>query len=143
MPAGGRAASGASDQSRPASSEGFALATWKQLIDLGSMQDGEEHLRATARRPVAKLSPASYAALGETGRVDENVDRPGCLDELDRLLTVCEVGDVSGHLGARGAELRRALLDAARGRRDRHADRTHRSADHSLTAPVGAPRLRR
>ena len=29
------------------------------------MQDGEEHLRATARRPVAKLSPASYAALGE------------------------------------------------------------------------------
>ena len=49
-----------------ASSDGFALATWKQLIDLGSMQDGEEHLRATARRPVAKLSPASYAALGET-----------------------------------------------------------------------------
>ncbi len=46
--------------------EGFALATWKQLVDLGSMQDGEEHLRATARRPVARLSPASYAALGET-----------------------------------------------------------------------------
>ena len=44
----------------------FALATWKQLVDLGSMQDGEEHLRATARRPVARLSPASYAALGET-----------------------------------------------------------------------------
>jgi NADH-quinone oxidoreductase subunit G len=42
----------------------FALATWKQMIDLGSMQDGEEHLRATARRPVALLSRAAYDALG-------------------------------------------------------------------------------
>ncbi|CUR61381.1 NADH-quinone oxidoreductase subunit G [metagenome] len=41
----------------------MALATWKQLIDLGSMQDGEEHLRATARRPVARMSQASYDAL--------------------------------------------------------------------------------
>jgi NADH-quinone oxidoreductase subunit G len=41
----------------------MALATWKQLIDLGAMQDGEEHLRATARRPVARLSQASYDAL--------------------------------------------------------------------------------
>ncbi len=56
----------ASGQSEPPSGEGFALATWKQLIDLGSMQDGEQHLRATARPAVAKLSPASYAALGET-----------------------------------------------------------------------------
>jgi NADH-quinone oxidoreductase subunit G len=42
----------------------LALASWKQLIDLGSMQDGEEHLRATARRPVARLSAAAYDALG-------------------------------------------------------------------------------
>lgn len=41
----------------------FALATWKQLLDLGSMQDGEDHLRATARRPVARLSRASYEAV--------------------------------------------------------------------------------
>jgi NADH-quinone oxidoreductase subunit G len=41
----------------------FALATWKQLVDLGSMQDGEEHLRATARRPVARLSRASYESV--------------------------------------------------------------------------------
>jgi NADH-quinone oxidoreductase subunit G len=40
----------------------MALATWKQLIDLGSMQDGEAHLRATARKPVARLSQASYDA---------------------------------------------------------------------------------
>ncbi len=42
----------------------LALSTWRQLIDLGSMQDGEEHLRATARRPVARLAPAAYDALG-------------------------------------------------------------------------------
>ncbi len=41
----------------------FALATWKQLLDLGSMQDGEEHLRATARRPVARVSRASYESV--------------------------------------------------------------------------------
>ncbi|TGN62670.1 NADH-quinone oxidoreductase subunit G [Nocardioides eburneiflavus] len=43
----------------------LALATWKQLIDLGSMQDGEVHLRATARTPVARVSRATYeSALG-------------------------------------------------------------------------------
>jgi NADH-quinone oxidoreductase subunit G len=43
----------------------LALATWKQLVDLGSMQDGEEHLRATARTPVARVSRATYeSALG-------------------------------------------------------------------------------
>ncbi len=41
----------------------LTLATWKQLIDLGSMQDGEVHLRATARTPVARLSQAAYDAV--------------------------------------------------------------------------------
>jgi NADH-quinone oxidoreductase subunit G len=41
-----------------------ALATWKQMIDLGTMQDGEDHLRATARRPVARVTSAVYDALG-------------------------------------------------------------------------------
>jgi len=40
-----------------------ALATWKQLVDLGSMQDGEEHLRATARTPVARVSLATYESV--------------------------------------------------------------------------------
>ncbi|RYB93543.1 NADH-quinone oxidoreductase subunit G [Nocardioides oleivorans] len=49
----------------------FALATWKQLVDLGSMQDGEVHLRATARTPVARLSQASYdAVLGMVAPAD-------------------------------------------------------------------------
>ena len=41
-----------------------ALATWKQMIDLGSLQDGEEHLRRTARMPVALVPSAMYDALG-------------------------------------------------------------------------------
>ncbi len=53
-------ASGAA-RARPGS---FALASWKQLVDLGSMQDGEEHLRATGRAAVARVGPAAYADLG-------------------------------------------------------------------------------
>ncbi len=41
----------------------LTLATWKQLIDLGSMQDGEVHLRATARTPVARLSQATFESV--------------------------------------------------------------------------------
>ncbi len=41
----------------------LALATWKQLLDLGSLQDGQEPLRATARRPVVRLGAQAFAAL--------------------------------------------------------------------------------
>jgi NADH-quinone oxidoreductase subunit G len=42
-----------------------ALATWKLLLDNGSMQDGEKYLHATARRPVCRLSASAARALGE------------------------------------------------------------------------------
>jgi NADH-quinone oxidoreductase subunit G len=41
-----------------------ALATWKLMLDNGSMQDGEKYLRATGRRPVCRVSPSAAAALG-------------------------------------------------------------------------------
>ncbi|MGN6251838.1 MAG: NADH-quinone oxidoreductase subunit G [Marmoricola sp.] len=48
----------------------LVLASWKQLVDDGRMQDGDEALRATARRPVAVVSPAVLAGLGvEEGEV--------------------------------------------------------------------------
>jgi NADH-quinone oxidoreductase subunit G len=56
------AATGAADQQAKGS---LALASWKQSIDLGSLQDGQEQLRATARRPVVRLSPAAIESLGE------------------------------------------------------------------------------
>ncbi|KRB80230.1 NADH-quinone oxidoreductase subunit G [Nocardioides sp. Root190] len=48
--------------------EGSALrlATWKQLLDNGSMQDGDKYLKATARTPVALVTPALYDAHGPT-----------------------------------------------------------------------------
>ncbi|GAB6985245.1 NADH-quinone oxidoreductase subunit G [Nocardioides pyridinolyticus] len=49
-----------------AGGDGLALATWKLLVDNGSMQDGDKAYRATGRTPVARLSRAAYAAHGPT-----------------------------------------------------------------------------
>jgi NADH-quinone oxidoreductase subunit G len=51
------------DVPRPKKNE-LALATWKLMLDNGSMQDNEKHLAATARTPVCKVSSAAFAALG-------------------------------------------------------------------------------
>ncbi|HEX4725244.1 MAG TPA: NADH-quinone oxidoreductase subunit G [Pseudonocardiaceae bacterium] len=40
------------------------LATWRHLLDNGSLQDGEPNLAATAKAPVARLSQATAEALG-------------------------------------------------------------------------------
>ena len=59
-----------------AAGEGLALSTWKLMIDGGSMQDGDKHLAATARPAVARVSPATYAALGaEVASVTVSGDR--------------------------------------------------------------------
>lgn len=44
----------------------LALASWKLLIDNGSMQDGDKAYRATGRKPVARLGRATYDAVGPT-----------------------------------------------------------------------------
>jgi NADH-quinone oxidoreductase subunit G len=49
----------------PAVGSGKALlATWRQLLDNGSLQDGEPHLAGTARPAVARLSAAQARRLG-------------------------------------------------------------------------------
>jgi NADH-quinone oxidoreductase subunit G len=49
----------------PEAGEGKAvLATWRRLLDNGSMQDGEPHLAGTARAARALLSEATAAELG-------------------------------------------------------------------------------
>ncbi|MFI6129562.1 NADH-quinone oxidoreductase subunit G [Micromonospora sp. NPDC051141] len=40
------------------------LATWHQLLDLGSLTDGDEHLAGTARLPVVRLGKGTAEALG-------------------------------------------------------------------------------
>ena len=42
------------------------LASWRQLLDSGVMQDGEPHLAATARPTVAMVSAKTAAGLGDT-----------------------------------------------------------------------------
>jgi NADH-quinone oxidoreductase subunit G len=46
--------------------DGVRLASWRQLLDSGVMQEDEPHLAATARPTVAIVSPATAAAFGET-----------------------------------------------------------------------------
>ncbi|HKS44140.1 MAG TPA: NADH-quinone oxidoreductase subunit G [Amycolatopsis sp.] len=42
------------------------LATWRQLLDEGSLQDDEPHLAGTARKVVARLSAKTAESVGET-----------------------------------------------------------------------------
>ncbi|GAA1509860.1 NADH-quinone oxidoreductase subunit G [Nocardioides humi] len=42
------------------------LSTWKQLLDNGSMQDGDKYLKATARTPVALVTGADFDRYGPT-----------------------------------------------------------------------------
>jgi NADH-quinone oxidoreductase subunit G len=49
----------------PSPAEGEAvLATWRQLLDRGLLQEGDPYLAATARTPVARVSPATAASVG-------------------------------------------------------------------------------
>ncbi len=54
----------AHDVSDDLDGHGVTLATWKQMLDNGSMQDGDDNLRATARLPIVRVSAAVYDALG-------------------------------------------------------------------------------
>ena len=44
--------------------DGLALATWKQHLDNGTMQDGDKHLAATARVAVVRVSATVFDAVG-------------------------------------------------------------------------------
>ncbi|WP_435770034.1 NADH-quinone oxidoreductase subunit G [Nocardioides sp. SYSU DS0651] len=44
----------------------LALATWKQMLDNGRMQDGDKYLKATARTPVALVSRSVFESHGAT-----------------------------------------------------------------------------
>jgi NADH-quinone oxidoreductase subunit G len=48
---------------QPPAPGSLVLASWKQLIDDGRMQDGDDHYRATARRPVVLVDRATFDGL--------------------------------------------------------------------------------
>jgi NADH-quinone oxidoreductase subunit G len=52
-------------QSHPTLSGDQALITsWRRLLDLGTLQEGEENLAGTARRTVAVISPKRAQSMG-------------------------------------------------------------------------------
>jgi NADH-quinone oxidoreductase subunit G len=50
----------------PASSDEFTLVSWRFLLDLGSLQQGEANLAGTAKKARAHISAATAAKLGLT-----------------------------------------------------------------------------
>lgn len=58
----------------------LVLATWHQLVDEGSLQDGEPHLAGTGRLAVARVSPATAKKLSLAGVVSITGNRRASLD---------------------------------------------------------------
>ncbi len=56
------------------------LASWRLLLDNGSLQDGEPHLAATATPPVVRMAAATAARLGVV--FGESVTVTGALDSV-------------------------------------------------------------
>ncbi len=60
--------------------DALVLATWHQLVDEGSLQDGEPHLAGTGRVSVARVSPATAKKLALTGVVSITGNRRASMD---------------------------------------------------------------
>ncbi len=65
-PAGPQAPDAAPESSQPGEPNdgGVRLATWRQLIDSGTLQQGDPYLAASAREPLARVSPRTAADHG-------------------------------------------------------------------------------
>ena len=79
---------GGRDQTRPGS---LTLASWKQLLDDGRMQDGDEAMRRTARKPVLLVGRATLEALGAV--VGEDVTLTGPLGAVRLPIGVADLAD--------------------------------------------------
>jgi NADH-quinone oxidoreductase subunit G len=90
----------------------LVLATWRHLLDAGSLQDGEPHLAGTAPRPVARVSARTAADLGVDDG-DALTVRAG-----DTTVTVpVVVGEMADHVvwlptNSAGCDLRSTLAGA-------------------------------
>jgi NADH-quinone oxidoreductase subunit G len=74
----------------PGSGE-LVLASWKQLIDDGRMQDGDEAMRATARKPVVLVGSVTLAALGVS--VGDVVTLSGPRGSVDLPIGVADLAE--------------------------------------------------
>ncbi|GAB7040905.1 MULTISPECIES: NADH-quinone oxidoreductase subunit G [Catenuloplanes] len=85
------------------------LATWHQLIDLGSLTDGDEHLNGTARPPVVRLSRGTAAALGVRDGAPVTVGAERGSVTLPVLITEMADGVVWLPTNSPGSTVRRSL----------------------------------
>ncbi|MGA8211090.1 MAG: molybdopterin dinucleotide binding domain-containing protein, partial [Nocardioidaceae bacterium] len=91
-----------------ASTTGFRLATWKQLVGDGRMLDGDAALRATARPPVVLVSGATLTALGVavgdlvtlTGPVGSTTLPVGVADLPDGVVWTPTTSTTAGWVGS-------------------------------------------
>jgi len=85
------------------------LSSWRMLLDLGSLQDGEEHLAGTARRPVARLSPATAAELDAVDGDHITVTGPRGAITLPLVVTVMPERVVWVPMRSTGSHVRAGL----------------------------------
>jgi len=85
------------------------LATWHQLIDLGSMLDGDEFLAGTARPPRVRLSKAMAAALGVADGAEVTVASERGTIALPAKVTDVPDGVVWVPTNSPGSTVRRTL----------------------------------
>jgi NADH-quinone oxidoreductase subunit G len=85
------------------------LATWHQLIDLGSLTDGDEYLGGTARPPVVRLAKAAAAALGVTDGEPVTVGTDRGAVTLPAEITDMPAGVVWLPTNSPGSTVRRSL----------------------------------
>ena len=70
----------AAPTAKAAASGSLVLATWHQLVDEGSLQQGEPHLAGTGRVAVARVSPATAKKFALSGVVSITGNRRASLD---------------------------------------------------------------
>jgi NADH-quinone oxidoreductase subunit G len=85
------------------------LATWHHLIDLGAMQDGDEHLAGTARQPVVRLPKNTATRLGVADGDPVTVSTAAGAITLPLVVTEMADGVVWLPTNSPGSTVRRTL----------------------------------
>ena len=90
----GQASTEADGSQARLSGSGLVLSSWKQLIDDGRMQDGDDHYRATARPPVVLVNQATFDGLASSGAVSEEGDPVTLTGPLGSVTLPVRVADL-------------------------------------------------
>ena len=93
----------------PAAAQGVTLATWNQLIDAGSLQEGEPYYAATARPVVAYLSQNTAGSIGVTTGDVVRVSTSAGSIEAPAVITVMADNTVWLPTNNDGSQVRQAL----------------------------------